>query len=129
MYVLEKVRLKEKKIMTRAKVKVLRLTGTAEGGRTAGTVGTGCKVVQPCGVHWYSTGVSQVTNAILCHVLGHVGKICLEKGAHSPCLEQGTWKSTPALMCCRFLVIFVAGILPYRTNCILLKLELWYQLQ
>lgn len=42
----EKAMLNEKKIMICAKVKVLRLTGPAEGGRTVGTIGTGCSAVQ-----------------------------------------------------------------------------------
>lgn len=48
MCMFEKVILKEKEIMRREKVKLLRVTRTAEGGRTFGTIGIGYKVVQPC---------------------------------------------------------------------------------
>lgn len=41
---------KEKEIMIHAKVKLLRLTRTVEGGRTVGTIGTGYKVIELCNV-------------------------------------------------------------------------------
>jgi len=44
----EKVMLKENEIMIRAKVKLLRRTRTAEGGRTVGTIGSGYKVLKLC---------------------------------------------------------------------------------
>lgn len=36
--------------MIHAKVKLLRLTRTVEGGRTVGTIGTGYKVIELCNV-------------------------------------------------------------------------------
>lgn len=56
MYMSEKGKLKEKEIMIHAKVKLLRLTRTVEGGRTVGTIGTGYKVIELCNVgQQYST--------------------------------------------------------------------------
>lgn len=59
MCMFEKVRPEEKKVMIHAKVKLLRLTRTAEGGRTVGTMGTGYKPAQSCSVQSYTTGVMQ----------------------------------------------------------------------
>lgn len=72
----EKGKLKEKEIMIHAKVKLLRLTRTVEGGRTVRTMETGYRVMQLCnvGVQMY---LFRRCNAMLWHNLGPVGIIWL----------------------------------------------------